>query len=84
MSESFQIQSRHDACAFYLAHSKSYMDANVLVPTLLFILLSPGLILTFPPGAYMTGKTSTAAVFAHAVVFALAYYLLRKWFPQYY
>lgn len=43
-----------------------------LFATLLFIVLSPGLLLTLPPIAgkwYMTGKTSIAAILVHAVVF---------------
>lgn len=43
-----------------------------LIATLLFVLLSPGLLLTLPPIAgkwYMTGKTSVAAILVHAVLF---------------
>jgi len=51
------------------------------VATILFILLSPGLLLTIPPvskgGLFMSGKTSVLAVFVHAAVFALALYLLQ-------
>jgi hypothetical protein len=45
-----------------------------LLATLLFIALSPGLLLTIPPIAgkwYMTGKTSAAAILVHAVLFYL-------------
>jgi Protein of unknown function (DUF3339) len=46
------------------------------VSALLFILLSPGFLLTIPPvgrgGLFMSGKTSTAAVIVHAIVFAVA------------
>lgn len=43
-----------------------------LTAVVLFILLSPGLLLTLPPvggKVWMSGKMSVAAVFVHAVVF---------------
>ena len=46
----------------------------MLVEVLLFVLLSPGLLLTLPPvgkGIFMSGKTSVVAVLVHAVVFAV-------------
>ena len=52
------------------------------VAVILFILLSPGLLLTIPPlskrGLFMSGKTSTIAVFVHAAVFGVALYYLKK------
>jgi phosphotransferase system glucose/maltose/N-acetylglucosamine-specific IIC component len=60
---------------------------NILVPVLLFIILSPGLLLTIPPlsgGLLKSGQTSVPSVMVHAVVFALVYHLLRKQFAQYY
>jgi Protein of unknown function (DUF3339) len=63
------------------------MVANVLVPVILFILLSPGVLLTLPPlskGVLMSGQTSVTAVIVHAVVFAVVYSYLRATFPQYY
>jgi len=54
-------------------------DANIFVPVLLFILLTPGLLLALPPGASRLVQTLT-----HAAVFALAYWTLRSVFPQYY
>jgi hypothetical protein len=46
----------------------------MLAAILLFILLSPGLLLTIPPltkgGLFMSGKTSKTAAFVHALVFA--------------
>ena len=41
---------------------------------LLFVLLSPGVLLTLPPlnrGVFMSGQTSLVAAVVHAVVFAL-------------
>ncbi len=46
----------------------------LLVATLLFVLLSPGVLLTLPPVGskiFMSGKTSLLAVLVHAVVFYL-------------
>jgi hypothetical protein len=46
----------------------------LLAATLLFILLSPGVLLTLPPvgsKVFMSGKTSLIAVLVHAVVFYL-------------
>lgn len=63
------------------------MLANIIVPVILFVLLSPGVLLTIPPlskGLFMSGQTSVTSVLVHAVVFALVYMFLRKTFPQYY
>lgn len=46
----------------------------LLTATLLFILLSPGILLTIPPiggKIWMTGKTTLIAVLVHAVIFYL-------------
>lgn len=53
--------------------------ANILVPVLLFIVLSPGVLLSLPPGASLLTQVLT-----HAVVFAVVYSGLRMTFPQYY
>ena len=60
---------------------------DMLVTTSLFLALSPGLVLTLPPGsggAFMSGQTSISAAVTHAVVFAVVFALLRRQFPQYY
>jgi hypothetical protein len=60
---------------------------DLLVTTALFILLSPGLLLTLPPksgGVFGSGQTSIESVLTHAVVYALVFALLRKQFPQFY
>ena len=60
---------------------------NVIVPVLLFILLSPGLFLTLPPldgGVWMSRETSVVSVLVHAAVFLVIYALLRKQFAQFY
>lgn len=51
----------------------------MLAEVVLFILLSPGLLLTLPPVGkkiFMSCQTSTVAVFVHALVFAFALYNL--------
>ena len=55
------------------------MDLNVVSPVLLFVLLSPGVLLSLPPG-----QSRLVQVVTHAIVFGLVYYGLRKVFPQYY
>tara|TARA_R110002074_G_scaffold8841_4_gene35788 strand:- start:1609 stop:1998 length:390 start_codon:yes stop_codon:yes gene_type:complete len=60
---------------------------DLVIPTVLFMLLSPGMLLTIPPssgGLFMSGQTSVASVLAHSVVFAVVFAFLRKTFPQYY
>ena len=60
---------------------------DLLVTTSLFIALSPGLLLTPPPGSggvFQSGQTSIPAAVTHAVVFAVVFALLRKQFPQFY
>ena len=55
----------------------------MLKETLLFILLSPGLLLTIPPvgkSIFMSCKTSMIAVFVHAAIFAGVLYYV-KCFP---
>lgn len=55
------------------------MDLNIIIPALLFILLSPGVLLSLPPG-----QPLLVQVLTHALVFAGVYYGLRVTFPQYY
>jgi len=55
------------------------MDLNVIVPMLLFILLSPGVIVSLPPGS-----SHLVQVVTHAAVFGAIYTVLRMVFPQYY
>ena len=65
----------------------SLTQADLVVPAVLFVLLTPGLLLTIPPkngGLFMSGQTSPAAVGAHTVVFALLFAFLRGQFPRYY
>jgi hypothetical protein len=55
------------------------MDLNVIIPVLLFILLSPGVLLSLPPGS-----SHLVQVVTHAAVFGAVYTGLRMTFPQYY
>jgi hypothetical protein len=66
---------------------RSLTRADIVVPLVLYIALTPGVLLTIPPGAkglFMSGETSGAAVAVHTLVFALVFSLLRGAFPQYY
>jgi hypothetical protein len=60
---------------------------DLIVTTMLFLALSPGLLLTLPPGSggvFRSGQTSLAAALTHAIVFAVVFALLRRQFPQFY
>ncbi len=58
--------------------------ADLLVPTVLFVLLSPGILLSLPKKGLFLGSTSSTSVIIHALVFMLIFAFLRKQFPQYY
>lgn len=61
--------------------------ADLIVTALLFALLSPGMLLTLPPGSrgvFASGETSVTSVFVHALVFAIVFAFLRKQFPAVY
>jgi hypothetical protein len=54
----------------------------LLLLAILFIVLSPGILLTIPPlsrGLFMSGQTSFLAVVVHAVVFVLVYYYVKPY-----
>ena len=60
---------------------------DLVVTTVLFLALSPGMLLTLPPGSkgvFMSGQTSPSSALMHTIVFALVFALLRKQFPKYY
>jgi hypothetical protein len=66
---------------------KNTTQADILVPALLFILLTPGVLLTLPPGPggiITSGETSGAATAVHTLVFAVVFAFLRGQFPSYY
>jgi Protein of unknown function (DUF3339) len=61
--------------------------ADLVVPAFLFILLTPGVLLTLPPMGgpiFLSGRTGLVPVLVHAVVFSVVYATLRGTFPQYY
>jgi hypothetical protein len=65
----------------------SLTTADLFVPAVLFVLLTPGLLLTIPPkngGLFLSGQSSPMAVGAHTLVFALLFAFLRGQYPQYY
>jgi hypothetical protein len=60
---------------------------DLIAPAILFVLLSPGLLLTIPPGPgglFMSNETSLMAVSIHTVVFAAAFSFMRTTFPKVY
>ena len=61
--------------------------ADLIVTGVLFAILSPGMLLTLPPGSggvFMSAQTGVAPVFVHTLVFALVFAFLRKQFPAVY
>jgi Protein of unknown function (DUF3339) len=61
--------------------------ADLIVPAVLFVLLTPGVLLTLPPGSkgiWMSGQSSLVSVGVHTLVFALVFSMLRKNFASYY
>ena len=52
----------------------------MLSTVVLFVLLSPGILLTIPPvgkKVFMSGQTSLIAVVVHAVIFAILLYYIK-------
>jgi len=61
--------------------------ADLIVTAFMFALLSPGMLLTLPPGAggvFASGQTGVGPILVHALVFAILFALLRRQFPQVY
>ena len=60
---------------------------DLIVTAILFMLLSPGMVVTLPPtveGMFMSGQTGVTPVMVHALVFSVLFALLRKQYPQFY
>lgn len=60
---------------------------DLIVVGALFLLLSPGIFLTLPPGSggvFMSGQTSLTSIVVHTLVFAVVFALLRTNFPALY
>lgn len=66
----------------------SFKQADLVVPAILFILLSPGVLLNIPPvnggNFLMTGRTTLPSILVHTLVFAVVYGFLRAQFPSAY
>ena len=61
--------------------------ADLIVTAFLFALLSPGMLLTLPPGGggiFASGQTGVGPILVHTLVFAIIFALLRRQFPQVY
>ena len=61
--------------------------ADLIVPALLFVLLTPGVLLTLPPNGgpvFLSGKTGIVPVLVHTLVFSIVWASLRGFFPQFY
>jgi hypothetical protein len=66
---------------------KNMTRSDILVPIILYIILTPGVLLTIPPGSkglLTSGQTSTSATAVHTLVYAIVFSLLRSKFPSYY
>jgi hypothetical protein len=62
-------------------------SADLVMPALLFVMLTPGVLLTIPPGSgglLMSGQGGPLAVGVHTLVFAVIFATLRSTFPQVY
>jgi hypothetical protein len=59
---------------------RSVTTADLLVPALLFIALTPGVLVTLPSGS----SKALTALGVHAVIFAILFAFLRSAFPRYY
>ncbi|KAL6073682.1 hypothetical protein QOT17_004680 [Balamuthia mandrillaris] len=77
---SFKDKVEDEARSIRMSAERSNLTKDIVVPTLLFGALSPGLFLTIPPesgGLLRSGQTSPRAVLMHMGVFGGALYLYR-------
>lgn len=58
---------------------RTFTRADLVVPALLFVALTPGLLVTLPPGGTVLEATGV-----HTLVFAVVFAFLRSVFAQYY
>ena len=61
------------------ALKRTFTTADLVVPAILFVLLTPGLLVTLPPGGTVMEATAV-----HTLVFAIVFASLRGLFPQFY
>jgi hypothetical protein len=60
---------------------------DLIGSALLFMILTPGVLFTLPPGSkgvFRSGQTSLTAIGVHTLVFALVFALIRSLFSKYY
>jgi len=53
----------------------------LVAAAILFFVLSPGILITIPPGSFFSGRTSVVAAAVHAAVFFVVGYLFLYGFP---
>ena len=53
----------------------------LLIAAILFFILSPGVLITIPPGSFFSGRTSVVAAAVHATIFFVVGYLFLYGFP---
>jgi len=61
--------------------------ADLIVPAFLFVLLTPGVILSLPPNGsniFFSGQTGIVPILVHTLVFSIVWASLRGFFPQFY
>ena len=63
-------------CKYVVKVTLTKMD--IIVPTVLFVLLTPGVLISLPSAG------GPSAVMTHALVFAILFAFLRGIFPEYY
>ena len=67
---------------------KIVINYKLIVHTLLFGILSPGVLMTVPPGSsgniFGSFETSENAVWGHTIFFFIMHYILHKSFPDYF
>jgi hypothetical protein len=61
------------------ALKRTFTRADLAVPAVLFVLLTPGLLVTLPPGGTVMEATAV-----HTIVFAIVFAIMRSVFAQYY
>ena len=61
------------------ALKRTFTSADLIVPAVLFLLLTPGLLVTLPPGGTVMEATAV-----HTIVFAVVFSIMRTVFAKYY
>lgn len=72
---------------FKFVTKTSFKQTDLVIPAILFIVLSPGMLLNIPPiggKLFMSGRTSIPSILVHTLVFAVLYGFLRASFPSAY